>query len=396
MADLAVQSGLSAKEIDGFVNSGLVSGADESGGYDAGNVTRLRLIKALQRSGIPMDKLAVEVAGGRLSFDFAGSVVADPVGLAAITLEQAFTDVGVTPESLRRLMLALGVAYPASNSPIREDDLEMMRIYASAQTFGLPEQVVLGTFRTFSISIRRLVDASRALVREQVEDPMLARGIPYHEMFARGAPTRVALQRLAYRIAFLLQRRMFEQAIYDNLILRFEEALEESHVTRPRRVLDQAIVFVDLSGFTERTENLGDDHAASIGSALVEIAQAQATLHNGQVVKPLGDGAMVHFGKAENAVRFALRVVALGPVSALPPVRAAIAVGPLVSHDGDYYGRTVNRASRLLDVAEPGQVLVTGEVPGKFNDANVRFTQLGAVKLRGVDGDVYACAAVAA
>ena len=393
VADLAVQSGVQADEIEAFVARGLIGEPDGDGAYGAGNVTRLRLIKAVLQSGIPMDKLAEAVAEGRLSFDFAGSVVADPVRLAAMTVNQACADAGVSREELHKLMLALGMATPAGDAPIREDDLEILTIFATARNFGLPDQVILGALRSFAISLRRMVDASRELIREHVEEPLLARGMPHQEMFAAAVRTRVALQRMAYRATFLLQRRLFEQAVYDNLIARFEEALEDSQLARGRRAARQTIGFVDLSGFTERTENLGDTQAAAIGAALVDIAQAEATLHNGQLVKPLGDGAMLHFPIADDGVRAALRIVALAREAGLPPARAGIAVGPVVTHDGDYYGRTVNRAARLLDVAGPGQVLVTGDVAEAVGNGGLRFTQLGAVRLRGVDGEVLACVA---
>ena len=51
-ADLALQSGVAADDIDGFVSLGLIDGPDAAATYDAGHITRLRLIRALQESGL--------------------------------------------------------------------------------------------------------------------------------------------------------------------------------------------------------------------------------------------------------------------------------------------------------------------------------------------------------
>ncbi len=67
----------------------------------------------------------------------------------------------------------------------------------------------------------------------------------------------------------------------------------------------------------------------------------------------------------------------------LPPARAGIATGPVVIQDGDYYGRTVNRASRLLGVAAADQVLVTDDVVSLVADATLRFDELGKIRLQG-------------
>jgi adenylate cyclase len=392
-AELAVQSGMSAKDVNACIALGLLTAADAAETYDASNVTRLRLINALQYSGDRIAEFAAAIGEHGLTLDFVGSAVVEPVGLAAVTVKQALADMGITRDEFRRVMLALGFATPAPDEPIREDDIELLKIYVTVRELGLTESIILSTLRSFSISLRRLVDAQRDLFREHVEEPMLARGTPYNVMFDTVAKIRVPLQRIGYRATYVLQRRLVEQVVYENLIARIEEALNGQKQTKIAR--RQAILFVDLSGFTERTENLGDIQAASMGAALVDIAQAQAATHDGHLVKALGDGAMLHFAKAENAVRCAVEILAVARGAGLPPARAGIAVGSLIRQDGDYYGRTVNRAARLLGIAGPDQVLVTSEVPGIVHDTGFHFTDLGTVKLRGVNEEVFACAVTA-
>jgi class 3 adenylate cyclase len=392
LAALAIQSSVPREEIERFVELGLIAQPDEGGTFHLGDVTRLKLIQALRNSGVGLDPLIAAVTERELSLDFAGHFIADPVGLTTITVAEACAETGLDYDAFGRLMLAIGFATPAKDALIREDDLEFLRIYAVTRDLGIPGEVLTGTLRSFAINLRRLAESSRGLVREHVEDRLLASGMPYQEMFETVARMRVVLQRLGYRATYLLQRRLFEQAAYANLIARFEEVLAHHPATDGKALVLRTVCFVDLSGFTERTENLGDADAASVGAALVEIAQAKATLHRGDLVKPLGDGAMLQFAGPVDAIRCALAIVEAVRTTGLPSARVGIAAGPVVVQDGDYYGRTVNRAARLLGIAAPEQVLVTAEIAASLIDTDFRFADLGPVALKGVNEEVHAFA----
>jgi adenylate cyclase len=60
-----------------------------------------------------------------------------------------------------------------------------------------------------------------------------------------------------------------------------------------------------------------------------------------------------------------------------------VAAGPVVVQGGDYYGRTVNLASRVAGRAQAGQVLVTEPVAAAVAGDGVRFTELGDLRLKG-------------
>jgi adenylate cyclase len=54
--------------------------------------------------------------------------------------------------------------------------------------------------------------------------------------------------------------------------------------------------------------------------------------------------------------------------------------------EGDYFGRTVNIASRIADYARPGEVVVSQEVVAAANHPSLAFTEIGPVELKGVAG----------
>lgn len=387
-AELAIQSGTARSEIANFVELGLIRRPDATGTFDGGDVTRVRLIVALRDSGIGIDQLASGVTQRQLSFDFAGQVVADPASLTETTVEEACTELGLAYDSVHQLMLAIGFATPAKTALIRDDDLELLHIFTSVVGLGVSTEALTGTLRSFAISLRRLAEAARGLIREEVEEPLLARGMSYPEMFATVAKTRLSLQQFAYRVTFLFQRRLFEQAVYSNLIARFEEALDQHPFAAAKQLANRTVCFVDLSGFTERTEASGDVDAAHLAGSLIEIAQARATANHGDLIKSLGDGAMLLFTNASDAIRCALGIVVAAREVNLPATRAAITSGPMIAQDGDYFGRTVNLASRLLSIAAPHQVLITASVAASQRNRGFLFTEVGTFKLKGISEEV--------
>jgi adenylate cyclase len=71
------------------------------------------------------------------------------------------------------------------------------------------------------------------------------------------------------------------------------------------------------------------------------------------------------------------------PQAGLPQAHVGVAAGPVIVQGGDYYGRTVNLASRVAGRAQAGQVLVTDVVAAAVREDGVSFTDLGELRLKG-------------
>ncbi|MEI4908316.1 adenylate/guanylate cyclase domain-containing protein, partial [Klebsiella pneumoniae] len=81
-----------------------------------------------------------------------------------------------------------------------------------------------------------------------------------------------------------------------------------------------------------------------------------------RVVKTIGDEVMF-IGLPNQVVDAALALRDAAAQSPdLLPVRAGVAAGPVVAHNGDFYGPVVNLASRLTDLAPRGLVLASDEL----------------------------------
>jgi adenylate cyclase len=71
------------------------------------------------------------------------------------------------------------------------------------------------------------------------------------------------------------------------------------------------------------------------------------------------------------------------PEAGLPPAHVGVAAGPVVVQGGDYFGRTVNLASRVAARADAGQVLVTATVAEAASPGGVVYADLGDLQLKG-------------
>ena len=147
----------------------------------------------------------------------------------------------------------------------------------------------------------------------------------------------------------------------------------------------RSFAFVDLCGFTALTAGGGDQGAAVVAARFEDEVVEHAREHGGRVVKLLGDGAMLHFDTPAGALNASLDLVGDLPRAGLPRCRVGAHRGPVVSHNGDLYGSTVNIAARINDYARPGEVLVSDAVLGDDRGIDgLDLEEIGEVSLKGV------------
>jgi adenylate cyclase len=123
-----------------------------------------------------------------------------------------------------------------------------------------------------------------------------------------------------------------------------------------------AVGFADMVGFTMLSQHLGDEELAAVVARFEELAHDTVVALGGRVVKMIGDEVMFVVPTATGAAQIGLSLAEeYAGDDLLSDVRVALAVGPVLVKDGDYFGPVVNLASRLVNVAHPGTVLVSDE-----------------------------------
>jgi DNA-binding SARP family transcriptional activator len=169
---------------------------------------------------------------------------------------------------------------------------------------------------------------------------------------------------------------------------RKESAMPEGTVT---------LLFTDLVGSTELLERIGDVAAEKLRRNHFRLLRRAVTANRGRNVKNLGDGLMVVFGSALDAVNSAVaiqRAVELqnrrGKHGELR-VRIGLSVGEPTIEEGDYFGMPVVVAKRFCDHATGGQIIGSELVRVLVGQrGNHTFLDLGAVPLKGFADPVSA------
>ncbi|CAN5661312.1 hypothetical protein BH24ACT5_BH24ACT5_22510 [soil metagenome] len=151
----------------------------------------------------------------------------------------------------------------------------------------------------------------------------------------------------------------------------------------------RTFVFVDLSGFTNYTAAFGDDAAGRLLSTFRTIVREVASERGVRIAKWLGDGCMVVAVEQSNAIAFTLDLHHRSSAVCNPlTLRAGIATGRALLFEGDdYIGSAVNMASRLCDIAEPHQVLISTMGVERLPEGVVAVPR-GGVALAGFPGEV--------
>ncbi len=131
----------------------------------------------------------------------------------------------------------------------------------------------------------------------------------------------------------------------------------------------KAVGFADLVGFTTLSQQVDEHTLASIVGRFEEIAYDTVTSFEGRVVKMIGDEVMYAVDDPTEAVLIGLALAEeYAAEEALSDVRVGIACGPVVEREADLYGPVVNVASRIVNIAFPGSVLVTDDVHDAVGD----------------------------
>jgi class 3 adenylate cyclase len=151
------------------------------------------------------------------------------------------------------------------------------------------------------------------------------------------------------------------------------------------------VLFTDIEGSTQLTEDLGDRAWMEVLRTHNEIVRVELAQHSGFEVKSQGDGFMLAFSSARDALRCALgiqRAVAESDSNEHRlRVRIGLHTGEPIREADDFYGKAVIQAARIAAEARGSEILVSSlvrdltESSGEFAFAPPRD-----VELKGLSG----------
>jgi class 3 adenylate cyclase len=151
------------------------------------------------------------------------------------------------------------------------------------------------------------------------------------------------------------------------------------------------ILFTDIEGSTQLTEQLGDDDWLTVLREHNEIVRSQVSEYSGFEVKSQGDGFMLAFPSAKDALRCAIGIqralAAREPNGTALRVRIGVHTGEPIRDADDFYGKAVILAARIASEARGAEILASSlvreltESSGEF-----AFEPPTEAELRGLSG----------
>jgi adenylate cyclase len=386
-AQLAERAGVSEGEIDRLCDLGILAKEDGEAPYTPGDVRRVQLAEACQAAGLPLEAIGRAIGEGKLSFAFLDLSQYRWSGRSERTYADVAADLGVDVDVVLSAQEAIGLSRPRPEDPCREDDADILGLFPPALAVGVPDHVLLRVLRVWSENLLRMSRTETEVYHQYYERPLLQSGLPQDDILRVASQMSEGMVPLLERGLMAVYRRQQEHTWTEDIVEHVETALEDAGIHR-RLGRPPAMCFLDLSGYTRLTEERGDEAAADLAGRLLTFVQRSSRRHGGEPVKWLGDGVMFYFREPRGAVVAALDLVEGTGPAGLPPAHVGIDAGPVVQQEGDYFGRTVNLASRIAERAGAGEVLVSDDVAAVAGGDGVRFVPVGPVTLKGLEKPV--------
>ncbi len=352
---------------------GLLEGLEGEADRDG----RRRLLDALYEEGVTIAELRRAVEEDRLALVRIERLM---LGEPRYTLRDMAERLGRDVEWLAQYRRSLGLAVPGYDErafgEAHMEDADRGRAFRDS---GIPDDQTVATERLLHRAFQQYAEAFRLSFAQTFIEP----GDTESEVADRYTAAFHALRPLAgphFAHVFFVH---LAELVRGDVV-----SAEERRTGRIGGREETAIAFADVVGFTELGESVGHEELGTIAVRLDSLA-AERVCAPVRLVKTIGDAVMLVAPEPGPLVETALELVESAETAGLPPLRAGVAYGPAVNRWGDWYGSTVNLASRLTARARPATVLVSEPVREAAADG-FDYSFAGEKRLKGFSAPVKA------
>jgi adenylate cyclase len=392
IAEAAQRAGVDEAFVGRLIGLGVVE-ARPSRRLTPADVRRVQLSNTLETAGIPLDGVAAMMRRGELSMDFLETPTYERFSsLSDLTFAALAERTGIPIDLLLVVREATGSAVPQPTDFVREDELQIVPFLELQLKLGFRPPAIERLLRVTGDSLRRIAAQEADWWMGEVMGPRMAQGMSMSEASNSTEPFNEELTSRAETALLATWHAQQSYAWTSNIISGLEQTLVEAGLyTKLER--PPAMCFLDITGYTRLTQERGDEAAAEMAGQLSRLVQKTSVRYAGKPVKWLGDGVMFYFSDPGPGVVAALDMLEGVADAGLPPAHVGLHAGPVLFQEGDYFGQTVNVASRIAEYARPGEVLVSQAVVDACREADATFTAIGPVELKGVTGAIELLAA---
>jgi adenylate cyclase len=275
-------------------------------------------------------------------------------GTGEYTPDELAAKVGMSRDLSKRFWRAMGFPDVPDDERIFTDvDADALSSVQAMLTLGLTNVEV-------AVQLTRVIGSSQARIAEAMLSSSEQRAVTTSEqadLFAMAAGARLETQG---RLLDYVWRRHLQAAARRRLV---------SDVRPGAPTIPLAVGFADLVGFTAMSQQISERELAAVVSRFEALAFDAVTKHGGRVAKMIGDEVMFVVDDIGAALETALGLAeAYADDDLLSDVRVGVAHGDVLALEGDYYGPVVNLASRIVNIALPGAVVVSESIHQALGD----------------------------
>jgi class 3 adenylate cyclase len=294
-----------------------------------------------------------------------------------LTASDVAARAGTSVDSVLGIWRSLGVEVPDPEAPLfSTDDVNLVRTLSSVDLFSEDESDEV--LHVVGSALARVADAAISFYVQSVESELSDSGADTLELAQKGS--RAAQTALALGDGL---GAVFVHLLRDGVARQRQAQFQVSD----RALYRVAVGFVDLVGFTPLSHRMGSRELSAFIGQFENRAFQLAAENAGRIIKHIGDEVM--FVAIDPVAGCALALDLMNEFSSdgIQP-RGGLAYGDVVARQGDYYGDVVNLASRLADLAIPGEVLADDNVRRAAAGGPLEFEGAGRRQLKGFDKPV--------
>ncbi len=386
LKEVAGRAGVSPATLRRWVRAGLIPQApDGREGWTQTASNHVRMVARLRERGHTIEQIRVATEQGRLAFGTVEELLPDSHG--EHTLADVAKEVNLEPALIERFWVSLGLPRQALEE-LTEEDRQALQHISSILAAGFPLVAFLQLARVYGQALAQIADAEVRLFHLYVHEPLMREGVSSLQVGEEMEHLAGDILPLASPLMEYLHHRLLRHYIAQDVVGHMEMDLGDDVDLARLRV---AIAFCDLAGYTRYTEEEGEEQALSYVERFFDTV-ANTLPEDARVVKTIGDEVMIVAQDIQAltdwAVDFQQSFVER------PEPRIGLHYGAAVYRDGDYFGREVNLASRVVARARGGEVLVTDSVVEQVAESkHLAFEGIGQVKLKGFSEPRQLCRA---
>jgi adenylate cyclase len=385
LQEAASEVGTKPDTLRRWAKTGVIPGTDGTAGFTRASVAHAKIVRRLRERGHSLQEIRQASKEGRLAYGFLEELF--PSSEAEHTIGELAKETGLAEALIERIWQ--GIGFPRNQlDKLTAEDLQAVRYVASVIDSGFPLVAFLQLIRVYGQAMSRIADAEVRLFHLYVHEPLMRDGVPGLEMAEEMENLARDLLPLASPIMDYLHQRFLQHFVEQDMVGHMEVEFDEKADLGRVRV---AIAFADLAGYTRFTEEAGEEEAFSLVERFID-AVTDTLPDDARVVKTIGDEVMLVGSDVQALTDWAVGFQRL--YRERPTPRIGVHYGVVLYRDGDYFGREVNLASRVVARARGGEVIVTDSVLEAIQTSDyLRFENIGDVKLKGFDQPKTLCRA---